>query len=303
MSGEDQPSAAAVARRAAASAANCPSFTGLQTRLRRRTLEKPRTPVSQLILRDPWRERVRDETELPDASRMRVRTLVEENPVDDELVAMATFVRSPDGRSLTTFNGGKAHVNGFMACPKSHRLLHYQGTGQESLVLREQTSWRTVAIATEAFIVRWNGGEHRPDVQLTLSDGSMRLIEVKRDERDLANPRLRRNIAMASEILRRSDIGYEVVFAGEIFANARHRRNVALFASRGFAHVSKRQSDRLSERAAGGGSAATYGELVELMSPRDALGGAAVVQSLVVRRRIEIDLAQRVTADTPVTIH
>jgi len=279
------------------------SFSGLEIRLRREALCPVQSPASQVILRDPWADRFLDEDEVADASRLRVRSLVEENPIDDDLVAMAKITRSPDGRSLRTFDGGQAHVNGFIPCPKSHHMLHVQGTGQEDLVHREQTSWNTIAIATEAFVIQWPGGEHRPDVQLTGADGKVRLIEVKRNERDLVDPRLRRNIAFSSEVLRRCDIGYELVFENEIFESPRHRRNVELFVSRGFVHPSRAQRDRLSDHAAGRSRDSTYGELTELVSPRNPLLGAAVVQGLVVRRRVAIDLTQRITADTPVTIH
>jgi hypothetical protein len=126
---------------------------------------------------------------------------------------------------------------------------------------------------------------------------------VKRNERDLVDPRLRRNIAFSSEVLRRCGIDYDLVFENEIFRSRRHRRNVELFVSRGFVDVSRAQRDKLSDHAARRGVESSYGELTELVSPRNPLLGAAVVQGLVVRRRIAIDLTQRITADTPVTIH
>jgi hypothetical protein len=279
------------------------SFSGLQTRLRREALRSASPLPSQVVLRDPWEDRFRVDDEHPDASRIRVRRMVEENEPDDELVAMATIQRSLDGRSLTNFSGGKAHVNGFVCCPKSHHMLHVQGTGQEDLVRREQTVWNTTEIVTEGWVIKWRDGEHRPDVQITGADGRIWLIEVKRNERDLVDPRLRRNIAYASEVLRRCDIGYELVFENEIFESPRHRRNVELFASRGFVHVSRVQFGRLANHVAGKGAASTFGELTDLLSPHDALLGAAVVQGLVVRRRLEVDLTKRITADTPVTIH
>lgn len=280
-----------------------PSFTGLQTRIRRERLTPLRTPVPQTLALEDFPHTYLDQSEEPDPGRLRTRQLVEETDLDDEVVAMGKIQMSDDGRSLRTFSGKKASEVAIMNCPKSHHMLHVEGATAEKYVISQQVAHETIAIATEAMVVSWNGGRHLPDVILYREHGGYVVREIKRDENDLRKPKLRRNIAIASEILRRSGIDYSIVYRREIFANIRHRKNAHLFASRGFAHVSRSQIDALDDRLASRGPEATWGEIVELLDPIDRIGAVASAQALVVRRRIEIDLTQRVHDGLPIILH
>jgi hypothetical protein len=306
--GEASASAAAPASREAIVAARRialrrPSFPGLQARIRREALTPVRTAVEQEMLREDWLRTYLDASQEADSGRLRVRRLVEEEDPDDDLVAMGSIEISHDGRSLRTFTGKKATEVAIMNCPKSHRLLHVEGATAMGFVVSMQVDQAVASIVTEGMVVRWEGGRHEPDVLLIRDDGRVSVREIKRDENDLRKPRLRRNIAIASEILRRAGFDYSVVYRRDVFANARHRRNAHLFASRGFAHVSRRQLDALDGRLATRGAEATWGEVVDLLDARDPIGAVASAQALVVRRRIEIDLTQRVSDDLPVVIH
>lgn len=280
-----------------------PSFTGLQTRIQCERLTPIRIPILQTLALEDFPYTHLDESEEPDPGRLRVRQMVEEEDLDDEVVAMGKIDISSDGRSLRTFNGKKASEVAIMNCPKSHHMLHIEGATAEKYVISQQVTHETIAIATEAMVVSWNGGRHLPDVLLYQEQGGFVVREIKRDENDLRKPKLRRNIAIASEILRRAGIDYSIVYRREIFANIRHRKNAHLFASRGFAHVSRCQLDALDDRLASRGPEATWGEIVELLDPFDRIGAVASVQALVVRRRIEIDLTQRVHDGLPIILH
>lgn len=280
-----------------------PSFTGLQTRVRREALTPSNALVEQSIVREGWPHTYLDEGQEPDPGRLRVRRIVEEEQPDDDLVAMGSIEIATAGTSIRTFSGKRASEVALMPCPKSHRLLHVEGATAESYVVSQQVEHSTVAIKTEGMRVRFDGGRHDPDVILHRADGTLAVREIKRSEDDLRDPRLRRNIAAAAEILRRSGIDYALVFRAEIFAHSRHRRQAHLFASRGFAHVSRRQLDALDDRAASGGPHATWGELVALLGRRDRIGAVASAQALVVRRRVEIDLTQRVHDDLSIVLH
>lgn len=280
-----------------------PSFTGLQTRIRRELLNPARSSIRQAIEIENWPHTFFDASEEPDPGRLRVRRLVEEAEIDDEVIAMGSIELSADGRSLRTFSGKRASEVAIMACPKSHHMLHVEGATAEQYVISQQVAHQTLAIATEAMVVSWDGGRHLPDVLLYREHGGFVVREIKRDENDLRKPRLRRNIAIAAEILRRAGIEYSIVYRREIFANVRHRKNAYIFASRGFAHVSRGQLDALDDRLACRGPEATWGEIVELLGPLDRIGAVASAQALVVRRRIEIDLTQRVRDDLPIILH
>ncbi len=278
-----------------------PSFTGLQTRIRRERLAPVRSPILQTLALEDFPDTYLDEAEEPDPGR--IRRLVEEADLDDEVVAMGKIDMTSDGRSLRTFSGKKASEVAIMNCAKSHHMLHVEGATAEKYVISQQVAHETLTIATEAMVVSWSGGRHLPDVLLYREHGCFVVREIKRDENDLRNPKLRRNIAIASEILRRAGIDYSIVYRREIFANIRHRKNAHLFASRGFAHVSRSQVDALDDRLASRGPEATWGEIVESLDPFDRIGAVASAQALVVRRRIEIDLTQRVHDGLPIILH
>lgn len=305
--GESAPIVAPASREAIRAARDLairrPSFTGLQARIRRERLTPVRMPILQTFALEDFPHTYLDNSEEPDPGRLLVKRLVEEAELDDEVVAMGKIDIAGDGRSLRTFTGGKASEVAIMACPKSHHMLHVEGATAEQYVISQQVAHQTLAIATEAMVVSWDGGRHLPDVLLYREHGGFVVREIKRDENDLRKPKLRRNIAIAAEIFRRAGIDYSIVYRREIFANIRHRKNAHLFASRGFAHVSRSQLDALDDRLASRGPEATWGEIVELLDPFDRIGAVASAQALVVRRRIEIDLTQRVHDGLPIILH
>jgi len=285
--GESAPIVAPASREAIRAARDLairrPSFTGLQARIRRERLTPVRMPILQTFALEDFPHTYLDNSEEPDPGRLLVKRLVEEAELDDEVVAMGKIDIAGDGRSLRTFTGGKASEVAIMACPKSHHMLHVEGATAEQYVISQQVAHQTLAIATEAMVVSWDGGRHLPDVLLYREHGGFVVREIKRDENDLRKPKLRRNIAIAAEIFRRAGIDYSIVYRREIFANIRHRKNAHLFASRG--------------------PEATWGEIVELLDPFDRIGAVASAQALVVRRRIEIDLTQRVHDGLPIILH
>ncbi|URW75057.1 hypothetical protein M9980_10870 [Sphingomonas donggukensis] len=126
---------------------------------------------------------------------------------------------------------------------------------------------------------------------------------MKRDERDLADPDFRLLLAMVAEILRRCDIGFGVIFRDEIFQDRIHRANAELFAARAFATVELKHLHRLENHFIGNGPISTLGALAEALEPTSTNAGRALVQALTIRRRVEIDLTQRIGPHTPLTIY
>jgi hypothetical protein len=109
-------------------------------------------------------------------------------------------------------------------------------------------------------------------------------------------------LAGVAEICRRCGWTFQIVFAREIFESRVHRNNVELFQSRRFARVGPEHLRRLTQIASSGGSHTTYGDLSEALDPRFPPAGAAVIQALLVRRMIEIDLTDNLYPETPVRI-
>jgi hypothetical protein len=264
--------------------------------------EVRRIPLSQLATRAPYLDAFYDPEITPDRNRLRA-IIDESRPNTDKLVSAGTMYRG----QIRTFSGGLAHENGRFISRKARRLLHWEGIAQRALLIRTESDYRYISLDSECMRIVTSDGferyEHTLDVVLERPDGSELAIEVKRTERDLECPKIRAKYAATAEVLRRCGIGFEIVFADEIFVSRHHRKNAELFASRAFVCVGKHHIDRLESLAVRRGTASTYGELSEVLDPGSPLTGKAVLQALTVQRRVEIDITRPLTSDTPLTLH
>lgn len=263
------------------------------------------TPISQMLVRHPRPDHFFDPEHK--AMRDRIRRIERDVAVDgDEVTSMATMYRARDGGPLRTFSGGLTHENGFMYVRKARRLVHWEGAAQRALVIRCESDFAVERVYAESvgleFMFKGELVSYTADVEM-IGPGRAMLVEVKRDERDLADPKLRYKLAATAEILRRCDIGFCVVFRDEIFRDRIHRANAELFASRAMTTVGRVHLERLESHAIRRGTVSTYGALAEALEPRSPQQGRALVQAMAVRRRVEIDITRRLNTETPLTIH
>lgn len=229
---------------------------------------------------------------------------VRDKQVDKHHVQM---IRADHGGSLRTFNGGLAHINGWYPSRKAARVLHYEGEAQFHFVERCEVEFSVVRMGTESvrfeFVRNGKRQHYTADVELVFADGSITLVEIKRDEDDLSDPEYVAKLGLVREFCQDLGMRFRVMFKHEIWQSLTHRRNVALFCSRRFATVRPEHLERLERHAAEVGDDATYGSLAAVLEPACARSGEAVVQALTVARRVEIDLTRYLLDATPVTIH
>lgn len=164
--------------------------------------------------------------------------------------------------------------------------------------------WRWLSESVRFEFVRESRKEiYTIDVELIGPDGSITLVEVKRDKDDLKDPAYRAKLAAVREICEENGIRFKVIFRHDIWTSLVHRRNVTLFASRQFVAIRPEHRRRLEEHAQAVGADATYGSLAAALEPDCPRMGEAVLQALTVRRRVEIDLTQPLLDQTPLVIH
>lgn len=238
--------------------------------------------------------------------RTRVRPLKRLPEAGDELVTMANMYVTAHGGSLRTFTGNLAHENGWWPSYKRRRLQYWEGMTQRAYLMRcevdPEVEWAQSERRRFEFPLDGRMRRYTCDVEVQKTDGSIEIIELKRDERDLENEDYRHTLAGVAEICRRCGWTFKIVLAPEIFVSRHHRDNVELFQSRRFARVSPDHVRRLDSFVLKWGQASTYGELAEVLEPGFAPAGMAVLQALLVRRRINIDLTQPLFHETPVRI-
>lgn len=223
----------------------------------------------------------------------------------DRLVSMGKVVFAENGGSLRTFSGGLAHECGWWPGARNPRLQHWEGIAAYNFMLAAECDHdvdfcQSEGIGFKIFLDRkWRGYVADFDMRVA---GRRHVIEVKRSERDLRDPLYLMKLAAVAEICRRCGWILRVVFANEIYATRHHRDNCERFVMRRFLRVTKRELDNLENHALRNGPETTYGDLAAAIAPRSYEAGEAVIQALTLRRRLRIDLTQRVYARTPVHI-
>lgn len=263
-----------------------------------------RIPVSQIAVRSPRLDALLDPSMAP--SRTLIRPIAGlDHAAIERTLSMATMVRETNGGPLRTFSGGLAHENGWHPSFKAKRLLHWQGEAQLQFITKADIEHEVAKVDTECFRLEFaiDGTlvSYTVDVELRGADGTMRAIEIKRDERDLEDEAYRLKLAYVREILRRCDIDFSVVLREEMFRSRRHLRNVEDFASRRFRSIDPDVMTRFDRHAAAH-RASTFGGLASLLHPDSQVQGRATVQALVARRRVRIDLTGRIDDDSPVEL-
>lgn len=217
------------------------------------------------------------------------------------------MIRADDGGALRTFNGGLAHENGWYTSRKAGRVLHWQGAAQYDFLARAEVEFAVVRVASESvrfeFIRQGKKQVYTVDVELVAPDGTVTLIEIKRDERDLADPEYRAKLTAVHEICDEHGIRFKVILRHQIWDSLVHRRNVMLFCSRRFVTILPEHLERLEAHERQVGTDTTFGSTAKAIVPNCPRTGEAVLQALTVTRRIEIDLTRSLLDTTPVTIH
>lgn len=262
------------------------------------------TAVAAAVSRAEILGRLCDPSYQPD--RTRIRLYEDARRESDELVSMGDMYVADHGGSLRTFSGNLSHENGCWPSYKRRRNQHWEGMAQRNYLMRAEVNLNSIWAQSEArrfeFVLGGKRRRYTCDVEERLADGTRAITEIKRDEADLADEDYQLTLAGVAEICRRCGWLFQIVFSGEIFASRAHRNNVELFQSRRFARVGREHMRRLTQIASCDGPNHTYSDLSAALVPSFAPAGAALIQALLVRRMIEIDLTQHLYAETPVRI-
>lgn len=220
---------------------------------------------------------------------------------------MAVMVRAPGGAPLRLGRAVLAHEHGTYASPKSAFPLVWEGEAQQEAIIEADTDFDVEKIETESvsfeFTMDGKQVSYTVDLALRSASGRERLVEIKRDDRDLEDPEYRLKLAHVAEICRRCDIDFQVLLRADIFRSDRHRRNAAFVASRGFTTIEAHHLRRFEAHRREVGSTTSLGDLAEALEPGSPVLGEAIVHALVVRRRVRMDLTGRMLPSAPVSLH
>ncbi len=269
--------------------------------------DRIRIPLSQKVVRGLELDReLRDDTIIPDRTLL-VSDGEEALKGDERLISMGEMIVERDGGSLRTFAGNLAHENGWWPSLKRRRLQHWEGETQRQALMALECDFSVEWAQSEPCLLRFPIGdewfEWYADIHVSRFDAPEELWEIKKDERQLEDPRYRLKLAGAREICRRIGWRFRLVMADEIAINRHHRDNVELFASRRFVTIGPEHMRRFEDFALRNGTETTYGELANIIEPTCPARGAAIIQGLTIRRRVDIELHDFLTNRTPLRIH
>ena len=223
----------------------------------------------------------------------------------DRLISMGTVSLAVGGGSLRTYSGGLNHECGWYPSYKARRLQHWEGITAFDHLIWAECHTPVIRMQSEGirFRLRVNGKRFRYTADVDMWIGGRRhVVEVKRSERDLRDPDYRLKLAAVAEVCRRCGWIFRIVIADDIFANRHHRENCERFAMRRFARVDRRHIERLENFAMRYGARTRFWDIAEALSPKCIDAGEAVLQALVLRGRVEVNLARRIHPHTPVRV-
>ena len=253
-------------------------------------------------------EKFRRELRRPDApssaSRVR-RRMVEERDDGADLASTATMFVHPTGGNLRTFTCPLGHERGYFPSKKSGRMQYFEGRTQELGAAILECDHRVRSYQLEGrrfeFVLDGRKRTYTCDADVETDDGR-EILEYKKSDRDLRDEDYLLTLAGVSEICRLVGFRFRLVMASDMFVSRYHRARVELFASRRFVTIGPEHIRRLEGHAYDHGLETDHGTLMKVLDPDRPRTAKAVIQGLVVRRRVEIDLREPVNSLTPVTI-
>lgn len=216
------------------------------------------------------------------------------------------IVLPPNGRGPVRpiITGLKKHPTGIYPSQKTGRTQYWEGS--ELLPTHEAETYpHIVDYQNQPFQLVFNHrGVQRcytPDQIRQEVSGYIEVLEAKSDPRGFRDPEYRSLLDAVEERL--ADLkgwGFRRVVADEIFLTARHARNVGIVQSRRFVSVKPEHFALLADLRRGEQVMFAYGDLAKRFEPDNPLYGGAVVQALMVRRHLHIDLKAALSDQTVV---
>lgn len=254
------------------------------------------TPISEGAGRKPPNR--------PDADRIFDEWLVKDD--DTDTFAKILVPACGFGPIRPIISGTKRFGTGMYPSWKTGRTYHWEGLAERALIHEAEISPQIVDYEMNGSTLEFTFEEkvvrYTPDQVRQYVDGSVEAIEAKSDQRGFSGAAYGRMLDRAEAILARIRWGFRRVTFQDIVGSERHARNVGTVQSRRFVTVKPGHVEMLGNLRLAGCFVTSCGHLADLFEPDQPLYGMAVVQALMVRRHVHIDLKSTLGPDTAVWI-
>lgn len=216
------------------------------------------------------------------------------------------------GRRRPVIHRGSKHQRARIVSRKTARLQITEGRGLEYQVLRCETDplcddyqahpYR-IDLVADGRPQTWY-----PDLVVLERGRPPRLIEVKSDERGLADPTYAHKLAAMAELARRVGWHFQLLYHHDIFGSPKkpvlvkaRRENVRAVHSSRFLSTS-REEDRRLDRFLATGRTAEWRIASEMLAPGDGMRGTELIERATALGRLSFDFDTPRRPSTPVTV-
>jgi hypothetical protein len=231
---------------------------------------------------------------------------------DDATGAIATLMVTDDGGPIRPIiTGMKSFGTGAYPSFKNHKTVYWEGLTERALVFeaevyphitRYDMNRYTLEFPFEGKRVRYT-----PDQVRHYVDGSIEAIEAKFDHRGFEKAEYDRLLTEVERLLslvgwRFRRVGLSDVFSSDVFSSDVHAKNVSLVQTCRFVTIAPEHFEIIDEIRRNGEIIVGYRDLAERLEPTRPLYGEAIINGLMVRRHLQIDLKTFLGPDTAVWI-
>ena len=208
------------------------------------------------------------------------------------------------GHKRPVITRGSRHSRFRFPSMKTNTTQLGEGKGEEFLAYYNEVASHVVDFECHPFeievVVAGQRRRYRPDSIRMLVDGTVELIEVKRSEKDLADPDYRELLARIGEVARLCGWRFRVLDLEMVLGSRDRSYNVAvLFGAR--SKYLGRATDRDVGRLIAKNERICWRELRDRLAPGDPLEGDAIVECLLARGRFSANLDEKLLPSTFLT--
>jgi hypothetical protein len=201
-------------------------------------------------------------------------------------------------RSVLT--GRRVIVTGFYNSRKAGRALPFEGMNEAALLKYCEVDTRVVDYLSQPFRFEFvMDGKKRiyvADCARLLDDGTVEVIEAKGDRNNLGDADYVQKLDRVRELCLELGWRFKIVTRRRLFEPAAIHANVEFVQSRRHVVVDALRAHQAVERIRLDGGRSPLGRLSELWENWQI--GLATLQSMMVRRRLAIDIAQPISRDS-----
>lgn len=215
--------------------------------------------------------------------------------------ASALLVVTPDGGPLRSIlTGRRIIVTGFYDSQKAGRALPFESMNEAALLKYCEVDTRVVDYLSQPFRFEFvMGGKKRiylADCARLLDDGTVEVVEAKGDRFSIGDLDYVQKLDCVRDLCLELGWRFKVITRKRLLEPAAVHANVEFIQSRRHVPVDTLSAHRAIERILHDDGRSTLGRLAEIWTSWQS--GLAAIQSMMVRRRLAIDIRSPISRDS-----